>query len=57
MQGGHAYLRETSEDLDIDGATVLIYDADLLQAPLTRFELRFHIRPHGNRNSIERIFC
>ena len=50
------FLRELREKHDIDKATFLIDDADHLQAALSRLGLRFQIRRHGNRNSIERIF-
>jgi putative transposase len=50
------FLRELSEKHDIDDAVFLIDDADHLQAALSRFGLRFHIRRHGNRNSVERVF-
>jgi putative transposase len=52
----HVFLRELSEKHDIDDATFLIDDADHLQAALSRFGLRFHVRRHGNRNSVERVF-
>ena len=45
----HVFLRELKEKHDID-------DADHLQAALSRLELRFHVRRHGNRNSVERLF-
>ena len=50
------FLRELKEKHDIDDATFLIDDADHLQAALSRFGLQFHIRRHGNRNSVERVF-
>jgi len=50
------FLRELSEKHDIDDAVFLIDGADHLQAALSRFGLRFHIRRHGNRNSAERVF-
>ena len=52
----HVFLRELSEKHDIDDAVFLIDDADHLQAALSRFGLRFHVRRHGNRNSVERVF-
>ncbi|MCU4717759.1 IS6 family transposase [Halapricum hydrolyticum] len=52
----HVFLRELREKHDIDDATFLIDDADHLQAALSRLGLRFHIRRHGNRNSVERVF-
>ena len=52
----HVFLRELSEKHDIDDATFLIDDADHLQAALSRLGLQFHIRRHGNRNSVERVF-
>jgi putative transposase len=50
------FLRELREKHDIDNATFLIDDADHLQAALSRVRLRFQIRRHGNRNSVERVF-
>jgi putative transposase len=50
------FLRELCEKHDIDNATFLVDDADHLQAALSRLELRFQVRRHGNRNSIERVF-
>jgi putative transposase len=52
----HVFLRELREKHDIDDATFLIDDADHLQAALSRLGLRFQIRRHGNRNSVERVF-
>ena len=50
------FLRELREKHDIDDATFLIDDADHLQSALSRLGLRFQIRRHGNRNSVERVF-
>ena len=50
------FLRELREKHDIDDATFLVDDADHLQAALSRLGLRFQIRRHGNRNSVERVF-
>ena len=52
----HVFLCQLSEKHDIDDTTFLIDDADHLQAALSRLGLRFHIRRHGNRNSVERVF-
>jgi len=52
----HVFLRELREKHAIDDATFLIDDADHLQAALSRFGLRFQVRRHRNRNSIERVF-
>jgi putative transposase len=52
----HMFLRELREKHDIAEATFLIDDADHLQATLSRLGLRFRIRRHGNRNSVERVF-
>ena len=50
------FLRELREKHDVDEATFLVDDADHLQAALSRLGLRFQIRRHGNRNSVERVF-
>jgi putative transposase len=50
------FLRELRKKHDIDDATFLIDDADHLQAALSGLGLRFQIRRHGNRNSVECIF-
>ena len=52
----HVFLRELREKHDINDATFLIDDADYLQAALSRLGLRFQIRRHENRNSVERVF-
>ena len=52
----HVFLRELREKHDINDATFLIDDANHLQAALSRLGLRFQIRRHGNRNSVERVF-
>jgi len=50
------FLRELSEKHDIDDAVFLIDDANHLKSALSRYGLRFHVRRHGNRNSVERVF-
>ena len=50
------FLRELRGKRDIDDATFLVDDATHLKDTLSRFGLRFHIRRHGNRNSVERVF-
>ena len=50
------FLREFSEKHEIDDATFLIDDTDHLEGALSRLGLRFQIRRHGNRNSVERVF-
>jgi putative transposase len=52
----HIFLRELREKHDINDATFLIDAAAHLQDALSRLGLRFHIRRHGNRNSVERVF-
>jgi len=50
------FLQELRGKHDIDDATSPINDADHLQAALSRLGLRFHIRCHGNRSSVEHVF-
>ncbi|MXR40775.1 IS6 family transposase [Halobaculum sp. WSA2] len=50
------FLRKLREKQQVEQATFLIDGAHDLNAALGRLGLRFQIRRHGNRNSIERVF-
>jgi len=49
-------LRELAEKNDLEQTTVLVDDAAHLKGALARLVLRFQVRRHGNRNSVERVF-
>jgi putative transposase len=49
------FLRELREKQHVDDATFLVDAAPHLTAALDRPGLRFRIRRHGNRNSVERV--
>jgi len=51
------FLYELREKHNIDDAEFLVDDANWLQTALQRHGLDFRYERHGNRNSIERIFC
>jgi putative transposase len=50
------FLRELREKQQVSQATFLVDDAHHLKAALARLGLRFQVRRHGNRNSVERVF-
>ncbi|MBX0325863.1 IS6 family transposase [Halomicroarcula sp. F13] len=52
----YVFLRELREKHDIGDTTFFIDDAAHLKDALSRLGLQFHIRRHGNRNSVEHIF-
>ena len=50
------FLCELRQEHDVETAVFLVDGAQHLQTALQRAGLRFQIRPHGNRNAVERIF-
>ena len=50
------FLRELREKQQVKQATFLVDGAHHLNAALDRLGLRFQMRRHGNRNSVERVF-
>ena len=50
------FLREFTEEHDIDDAVFLVDGAKHLQTALRRSGLRFRYEKHGNRNAAERVF-
>ena len=50
------FLRELQQHVQVTQATILVDDAHYLQTALSRLGLRFQIRRHGNRSTVERVF-
>jgi putative transposase len=50
------FLRELREKQQLSDVTFLVDNAHHLKNALERLGLRFHVRRHGNRNAIERVF-
>jgi len=50
------FLRELQQHVPVTQATILVDDAHHLKTALSRLELRFQMRRHGNRNTVERVF-
>ena len=50
------FLHELRDKQQVEQATFLVDRAHHLKAALDRLGLRFHIRRHGNRNAVERVF-
>jgi putative transposase len=50
------FLRELQQHVPATQATILVDDAHHLKTALSRLELRFQMRRHGNRNAVERVF-
>ena len=50
------FIREFHDKQQVDDLMFLVDDAAHIKAALGRLGLRFKIRHHGNRNSVERVF-
>ena len=50
------FLRELQQIVPITHAAILVDNVHHLKAALSRLGLRFQMRRHGNRNTVERIF-
>jgi transposase-like protein len=53
----HAFFRELREKHDVDDAVFLVDGAKPLNDACRRHGLDFRYERHGNRNSVERVFC
>jgi putative transposase len=53
----HTFFRELREKHDVDDAVFLVDGATPLKDACNRHGLRFRYEKHGNRNSVERVFC
>jgi len=50
------FLAELRDKHNLNGATILIDGSKSLNAACSRLGLTYHVRRHGDRNSVERVF-